>query len=103
MSCYLKSLFSAELMEEEHKIWRKAMEERAPSFYEGTLAFKSSFRARFSSDFITFGYILGHIRHGIWWKVPDFAWHLHVFFTTCWLQLGAVGLAKDVAQAWRSC
>ena len=36
VSCYLKSLFTPELMEEEHRIWTKAMEDKVPTFYEGT-------------------------------------------------------------------
>ena len=35
VSCYLKSLFTPELMEEEHRIWTKAMEDKVPTFYEG--------------------------------------------------------------------
>eukprot|EP00438_Fugacium_kawagutii_P008498 Skav210950 [mRNA] locus=scaffold713:302670:306171:+ [translate_table: standard] len=45
VSCYLKSLFNDELMEEEHKIWVKAMEDKVPSFYEGMAELLREFRA----------------------------------------------------------
>eukprot|EP00913_Durusdinium_trenchii_P002232 g2062.t1 len=46
VSCYLKSLFTPELMQEEHKIWRKAMDEKIPSFYEGIPELLSEYRAK---------------------------------------------------------
>ncbi|CAL1169532.1 unnamed protein product [Cladocopium goreaui] len=46
VSCYLKSLFTPELMEEEQRIWTKAMEDKVPTFYEGIAELLSEFRAR---------------------------------------------------------
>lgn len=43
VSCYLKSLFTPELMEEEHQIWMKAMEDKVPTFYEGIAEFLGAF------------------------------------------------------------
>lgn len=46
VSCYLKSLFSAEQMKEEHEIWVRAIEAKMPSFYEGMAETLSEFRSR---------------------------------------------------------
>ena len=46
VSCYLKSLFTPELMEEEHQIWMKAMEDKVPTFYEGIAELLREFRSK---------------------------------------------------------
>ncbi|CAJ1425516.1 unnamed protein product [Effrenium voratum] len=47
VSCYLKSLFTTEqMMEEEHRIWQRAMEGTVPRFYSGMVELLREFRAR---------------------------------------------------------